>query len=82
MAVTLRMARRGSKKRPFYHIVAADGRSPRDGRYIEQIGFYDPRGDKRLAVDEEKAKRWLALGARPTDTVRELFKRAGIQKAS
>jgi small subunit ribosomal protein S16 len=78
MAVSIRMARRGGKRRPFYHIVAADERKPRDGRYLEQIGFYDPRGDTQLAVDEEKAKKWLNAGAQPSPTVKKLFKRAGI----
>lgn len=79
MAVTLRMARRGSKRRPFYHIVAADRRKPRDGRYLEQIGFYDPRGDTRLTIDEDKAKKWLAVGANPSPTVKKLLLRAGIK---
>lgn len=79
MAVTLRMARRGSKRRPFYHIVAADRRRPRDGRYLEQIGFYDPRGDTRLTIDEDKAKKWLAVGANPSPTVKKLLLRAGIK---
>ncbi len=79
MAVTLRMARRGSKRRPFYHIVAADRRKPRDGRYLEQIGFYDPRGDTQLAIDEDKAKKWLAVGANPSPTVKKLLRRAGIK---
>ena len=78
MAVSIRMARRGGKRRPFYHIVAADKRKPRDGRYLEQIGFYDPRGDTQLALDEEKAKKWLSAGAQPSATVKKLFKRAGI----
>jgi small subunit ribosomal protein S16 len=72
------MARRGGKRRPFYHIVAADKRKPRDGRYLEHIGSYDPRGDTQLAVDEEKAKKWLNTGAQPSPTVKKLFKRAGI----
>lgn len=79
MAVTLRMARRGSKRRPFYHIVAADRRRPRDGRYLEQIGFYDPRGDTQLTIDEDKAKKWLAVGANPSPTVKKLLLRAGIK---
>lgn len=79
MAVTLRMARRGSKRRPFYHIVAADRRKPRDGRYLEQIGFYDPRGDTQLTIDEDKAKKWLAVGANPSPTVKKLLLRAGIK---
>ena len=76
--VTIRMARRGTTHRPFYHIVAADSRSPRDGSYLEQIGVYDPLGDTQLAVDEEKAKKWLSVGAQQSKTVRKLFKRAGV----
>lgn len=79
MAVALRMARRGAKKRPFYHIVAADTRMARDGRYLEQVGVYDPIGEKQLAIDEDKAKSWLAKGALPSPTVKRLLKRAGIQ---
>ena len=78
MAVTLRMARHGSKKRPFFHIVATDSRSGRDGGYLEQIGVYNPLGDTQLAVDEEKAKKWLANGAQTSATVRRLLRRAGI----
>lgn len=79
MAVALRMARRGAKKRPFYHIVAADSRNARNGRYLEQIGVYDPLGDKQLAIDEEKAKSWLSKGATPSATVKRLLLRAGIK---
>lgn len=79
MAVSIRMTRRGSKRRPFYHIVAADRRRPRDGRYLEQIGFYDPRGDTQLTIDEDKAKKWLAVGANPSPTVKKLLRRAGIK---
>ncbi|MFC1610600.1 30S ribosomal protein S16 [Myxococcota bacterium] len=79
MAVTIRLARRGCKRRPFYHIVAADSRLKRDGRFLEQIGFYDPRGNKELAVDEEKAKKWLAVGATTSPTVKKLFVRAGVK---
>ena len=78
MAVTLRMTRRGTKHRPFYHIVAADSRRARDGRYLEQIGLYNPLGETELAIDEEKAKKWLAVGATTSDTVAKLLKRAGI----
>ncbi len=82
MAVTIRLARHGGNRRPFYHIVAADKRDRRDGRFLEQIGFYDPRGEKPLAVDEEKAKKWLSCGARTSATVKELFRRAGVGKTA
>ncbi len=79
MAVIMRLARRGSKRRPFYHIVAADSRFKRDGRFLDQIGFFDPRGNQQLAVDEDKAKKWLAVGAGTSPAVKKLLKRAGIQ---
>jgi small subunit ribosomal protein S16 len=79
MAVIMRLARRGSKRRPFYHIVAADSRFKRDGRFLEQIGFFDPRGNQQLAVDEDKAKKWLAVGASTSPAVKKLLKRAGVQ---
>lgn len=73
MSVAIRLARQGSKRKPFYRIVAADRRSPRDGRFIEQLGFYDPRKpDFRL--DFERYKTWLETGARPSDTLRSLVK--------
>jgi len=69
----------GSKKRPYYRIVVADSRSPRDGRFIEQIGSYDPiHGLEKTKIDEEKAIEWLNKGAQPTDTVKSLFKKVGI----
>ena len=81
MAVKLRMTRMGAKKRPFYRIVAADSRSPRDGRFIEEIGTYDPNQEPSVfKFDEEKAKKWLANGAKPTETVGKLLKEAGIEK--
>ncbi|OGQ89675.1 MAG: 30S ribosomal protein S16 [Deltaproteobacteria bacterium RIFOXYA12_FULL_58_15] len=80
MAVTIRLARRGGNRRPFYHIVATDSRYKRDGRYLEQVGFYDPRGTTQLAVDEDKARKWLAVGATTSPTVKQLLKRAGIGK--
>lgn len=81
MAVKLRMTRMGAKKRPFYRIVAADSRSPRDGRFIEEIGTYDPNQDPSvIKFDEEADKKWLATGAQPTDTVAKLLKAAGIEK--
>ena len=71
----------GAKKRPFYRIVAADVRSPRDGRFIEEIGYYNPIETPAVVkIDEEKALTWLHNGATPTDTVRDLFSRAGIMK--
>jgi len=79
MAVKIRLRRMGAKKAPFYRIVVADSRYPRDGRFIEEIGYYDPMEEpKVIKVDEEKAKKWIANGAQPTDTVRELLKKAGI----
>ena len=78
MAVTLRMARRGTTHRPFYHIVAADSRARRDGRYLDQIGRYDPLGDTKLEIDEEKAKLWLSRGAQQSPTVKRLLRRAGV----
>ncbi len=81
MAVKIRLRRMGQKKAPFYRIVVADSRSPRDGRFIEEIGTYDPTKDPSVyQVDEEKAKKWLADGAQPTDQVAKLFKLAGITK--
>jgi len=69
----------GAKKRPSYRIVVADSKSPRDGRFIESIGYYDPIADpKTLKIDDERAKHWLSVGAQPTDTVRMLLKKQGI----
>lgn len=78
MAVILRLARRGTTHRPFYHIVAADSRMPRDGRYLEQIGRYDPVRKTELFVDQDKAKKWLSNGAQQSPTVKKLLKRSGI----
>ena len=78
MAVTLRMARRGTTHRPFYHIVAADSRARRDGRSLEQIGHYDPLGETQLHIDEEKARKWLSYGAQQSNAVRRLLRRAGV----
>ncbi len=81
MAVKLRLRRMGAKKRPFYRIVAADSRSPRDGRFIEEIGYYNPIETPAVVkIDEEKALAWLSEGAIPTDTVRNLLSREGIMK--
>jgi small subunit ribosomal protein S16 len=81
MAVKLRLTRIGSKKNPIYRIVAADSRSPRDGKFIEIIGRYNPQTDPSLIeVDEEKARKWLSNGAQPTDTVSRLLKTKGISR--
>ena len=77
--VKLRSQRFGSKKKPFYRIVATDSRNPRDGRFIEIIGLYHPTSkQEQFRVDEEKALKWLAEGAQPTDTVKSIFKKLGI----
>ena len=78
MAVILRLARHGTKKRPFYHIVATDSQKKRDGRFLEQIGFYDPLGKTQLAVDQDKAVKWMKTGAATSPTVKKLLKRAGV----
>ena len=79
MAVKLRLKRMGAKKKPFYRIVAADVRAPRDGRFIEQIGYYDPMTEpNNIKIDVEKAEKWLKSGAQPTDTVRALLKKSGV----
>ena len=81
MAVKIRLRRMGQKKAPYYRIVVADSRSKRDGRCIEEIGTYDPNQEPSVCkVDEEAAKKWIANGAKPTDTVARLFKEAGIVK--
>lgn len=81
MAVKIRLKRMGQKKAPFYRIVVADANSPRDGRFIEEIGTYDPSQEpSAYKIDEEAAKKWLANGAQPTAEVAKLLKIAGIQK--
>ena len=81
MAVKIRLRRMGQKKAPFYRIVVAESRSPRDGRFIEEIGYYDPTKEpSEIRVDEEAAKKWLANGAQPTQTVEKILKTAGIEK--
>lgn len=76
MAVKIRLRRMGAKKAPFYRIVVADSRYPRDGRFIEELGYYDPTKEPSvLKVDDEKAKSWIANGAQPTDTVKALLKK-------
>lgn len=80
--VTIRLARGGSKKRPFYHVTVADSRKSRDGRFIERIGFFNPiaRGaEVRLSVDQERANYWLAQGAKPSERVQQLLKKAAEQ---
>ena len=79
MAVKIRLKRMGSNKKPFYRIVVADSRSPRDGKFIEEIGFYNPISQpKQVKINDEKAVKWLGCGAQPTDTVRALFSAEGI----
>jgi small subunit ribosomal protein S16 len=79
MAVKIRLKRIGAKKAPFYRVVVADSRFPRDGRFIEEIGTYNPLNDpSEIKIDEEAARKWLANGAQPTDTVKSLLKKTGI----
>lgn len=81
MAVKIRLKRMGAKKNPFYRVVVADSRSPRDGRFIEALGHYDSTTEPAVVkIDEEKAIEWLKKGAQPTDTVKALFSKAGIMK--
>lgn len=77
--VKIRLRRMGAKKRPFYRVVVADSRAPRDGKFIDEIGYYDPTKDPAIIkIDEDKAKRWIANGAQPTDTARSLLRKSGI----
>ncbi len=79
MAVKIRLARAGAKKKPFYQIVVADGRNKRDGRFIENVGTYDPNQDPAsINFEETMALEWLVKGAQPTDTVKQILKQAGI----
>ena len=79
MAVKIRLRRMGAKKAPFYRVVVADSRYPRDGRFIEEVGYYDPTKEPSLIkIDAEKVKKWLGNGAQPTDTVRALLKKSNI----
>ena len=81
MAVKIRLRRMGKKKAPFYRIIVADSRSPRDGRFIDEIGTYDPNTEpSTVKIDKEAAEKWLANGAQPTDIVARLFKNEGISK--
>lgn len=78
MAVKIRLKRIGMKKHPFYRVVVADERTPRDGNFIEEIGTYDPmKNPAEIKIDNEKAKKWLSVGAQPSDTVRILLKKTG-----
>ena len=79
MALRMRLRRMGAKNNPFYRVVVADARSPRDGRFVDEIGYYNPTTDPAtIKIDEEKALDWLRKGAQPTDMVRVLLKRAGV----
>ena len=79
MAVKIRLRRIGAKKAPFYRVVVADSRYPRDGRFIEEIGYYDPTKEPaNVQIDAEKAKQWIKNGAQPTDTVKALLKKNGV----
>ncbi|BAO04978.1 30S ribosomal protein S16 [Clostridium botulinum B str. Osaka05] len=79
MAVKIRLKRMGAKKAPFYRVVVADSRSPRDGRFVEEIGYYNPTTEPSIVkLDEEKVQKWIKNGAKPTDTVEKLIKKLGI----
>ena len=81
MAVKIRLRRMGAKKAPFYRVVVADSRSPRDGRFIEEIGYYNPLTEPAtIKIDEEKAAKWVSNGAQPSDVVKKLFVRAGLNE--
>ncbi|HAZ36621.1 MAG TPA: 30S ribosomal protein S16 [Clostridiaceae bacterium] len=81
MSVKIRLRRMGAKKAPFYRFVVADSRSPRDGKFIEELGYYNPNTEpSEIKVDAEKVKAWIANGAQPSDTVKVLLKKAGIME--
>ena len=81
MAVKIRLRRMGAKKAPFYRIVVADSRYPRDGRFIEEVGYYDPMTEPAtIKLDNEKVEKWLANGAQPTETVRSIINKSGVNK--
>ncbi|GAA0444399.1 MULTISPECIES: 30S ribosomal protein S16 [Sphingomonas] len=84
MAISMRLSRGGSKKRPYYRIVVADARSPRDGKFIEKVGTYNPLlakdDEKRVVLDTERAKHWLSVGAQPTDRVLRFLDAAGVKE--
>ena len=77
MAVKMRLRRMGAKKAPTYRVIIADSRSPRDGRFIEEIGYFNPRSNE-VKIDADKAKTWISNGAQPTETVKSLLKKSGI----
>ncbi|RBW67527.1 30S ribosomal protein S16 [Bacillus taeanensis] len=81
MSVKIRLKRMGAKKSPFYRVVVADSRAPRDGRFIEEVGYYNPVANPvEVKIDEEKALQWMLNGAKPSDTVRNLFSKAGLME--
>ena len=81
MAVKIRLRRMGAKKAPFYRVIVADERSPRDGKFIDEIGYYNPlRDPAEIKIDAEKAEKWLNNGAQPTETVKSILKKSGIVK--
>lgn len=81
MAVKIRLRRMGAKKAPFYRVIVADSRSPRDGRFIEEIGYYNPTTEPvTLKIDSEKAAQWVKNGAQPTDIIKKLFEKAGVNE--
>jgi len=81
MAVKIRLRRMGAKKAPFYRVIVADSRSPRDGRFVEEIGYYNPLTEPAvIKIDEEKAVKWVKNGAQPTEIVKRLFEKAGINE--
>jgi small subunit ribosomal protein S16 len=83
MAVKIRLARRGAKKKPFYRVVVADSESPRDGRFLEVVGTYDPlKNPAAVTLKKERVEYWVSVGAQPTETVRSLFKKEGIGSRS
>ena len=82
MSVKIRLSRHGAKKKPFYRIVVSDSRSPRDGKFIDQVGSYDPKSvSGRVKIDREKIAKWLKRGARPSQTVAELIKKTGTSSS-
>lgn len=82
MATKIRLTRMGAKKAPFYRLVVADARAPRDGRYIDQLGYYDPtKQPEVISIDAEKALQWLKTGAQPSETAKTLLRKAGVMKA-
>lgn len=82
MSVKIRLSRHGAKKRPFYRIVVSDSRSPRDGKFIEQVGTYDPKAlSGGVKIDQEKVEKWLRQGAQPSELVQQLIKRAAAKSS-